>query len=140
MAAPSTWFSTLVGDPTVYFGFIRAAGQIEGAQQQIEMQDRPGVNGYMVWLKGLRGDPFSMQTETDYSNKADALTGYATACAMVGAKYILRRYAGSLGQVVVLKCSMVSLLPARSAVNGTTITAGGNGYVLTLNWQLRGVS
>lgn len=140
MASPSSWFSTIAGDPTVYFGFIRAAGSIEGSQQQIEMQDRPGVDGFTVWLKGLRGDPFGMKTETDFASRSDALTGYASARAMVGSKYVLRRYAGSIGQVVILKCSLESILPARSAINGTTISNGGNGFVLTLNWQLRVVS
>ena len=140
MASPSSWFSTIAGDPTVYFGFIRAAGAFEGSQQQIDMQERPGVDGFTVWLKGLRGDPFGIKTETDFASRADALTGYAAGCAMVGSKYVLRRYSGSLGQVVILKCSMESILPARSAVNGTTISAGGNGFILTLNWQLRVVS
>lgn len=141
MASPSTWFSTIAGAPSVTFGFIRAAGAIVGAQQEIQLQDRPGVDGFFVWLKGLRGAPFEMITETDFTSKSNALAGYATACGYVGTKMVLYRYGSSLGQVVILPSVVLqSIQPARCAINGTTISNGSDGVVMTLQWSLRGVS
>jgi len=140
MALPSTWLSEIATDPTVWFGFIRASGSIEGAQQQIQMEDRPGIDGFLVWLMGLKAEPFQMQTETDFTSKSNALAAYVVACAAVGTKKILRRYSGGLGQVVVLHCSLISIQPSSGTVNGLAIAAGGNGVVMTLNWTLRGVS
>lgn len=141
MASPSTWFSTIAGAPTVAFGFISAVGEIVGAQQEVQLQDRPGVDGFFVWLKGLRGAPFSMVTTTDYTTKANALAGYAVGCGYVGTKMVLYRYGESLGQVVVLPSVVLqSIQPARCAINGTTIANGSNGFIMTLQWTLRGVS
>ena len=140
MASPSSWLSTIAGAPTVLFGFIRAAGFLEGSQQEIEMYDRAGVDGFFVWLRGLRARPFQLTTETDFTTRANALAGYASACGYVGSKLVLYRYGSSLGQVVVLGVTQQSIQPANGAVNGTTISAGANGFIMTLNWQLRGVS
>ena len=140
MAAPSSWLSTLAGAPLPWFGFLRATGMIDGAQQQLDIEDRPGVDGFLVWLRGLRGDPFGMQTESDFQSRADALTAYTAACASVGTKLVLFRYGASLGQVVCLHCSLMDISPASGAVNGMLIPAGGSGVVMTLNWTLRGVS
>ena len=140
MASPSTWLSTIAGAPTPLFGFLRATGSIEGVQQEIEMVDRPGVDGFLVWLRGVRARPFGLTTETDFTSKANALAGYASACSYVGTKLVLYRYGSSLGQVVVLGVTQQSIQPANGAVNGTTITTGANGFVMTLDWVLRGVS
>jgi hypothetical protein len=140
MANPSSWLSTLDSDPMPWFGFLRASGMIDGAQQQLDIEDRPGVDGFLVWLRGLRGDPFGMQTESDFESRSDALIAYTAACAAVGSKLVLYRYGSSLGQVVCLKCSLMTIQPASGAVNGMLIPSGGNGVVMTLNWTLRGVS
>lgn len=140
MTAPSSWLSTIAGAPAPWFGFLRATGMIDGAQQQLDIEDRPGVDGFFVWLRGLRGDPFGMQTESDFESRADALTAYTAACAAVGSKLVLYRYGSSLGQVVCLKCSLMAIQPASGAVNGMLIPNGGNGVVMTLNWTLRGAS
>ena len=140
MADPSSWLSTIDGAPMPWFGFLRASGMIDGAQQQLDIEDRPGVDGFLVWLRGLRGDPFGMQTESDFESREDALIAYTAACAAVGSKLVLYRYGSSLGQVVCLKCSLMTIQPASGAVNGMLIPAGGSGVVMTLNWTLRGVS
>jgi hypothetical protein len=140
MASPSSWLSIIGSAPLVWFGFLRAQGPVEGAQQQIEMEDRPGVDGFLIWLRGIKGEPFQLQTETDFQTRADALTAYTSACGAVGSKRVLYRYGASLGQVAVLHCSMISILPSNGTVNGISIPAGGSGFILTLNWTLRGVS
>lgn len=140
MASPSTWLSTPNEAPTVLFGFIRAQGPLEGRQQQIEMQERPGVDGFFVWLKGVRAAPFQMATETDFTSKDYALLGYMNACSYVGSRLILYRYGVAVGPVVVLGVSLQTIQPARSAINGVSISNGYSGFVMSLNWQLRGVS
>jgi hypothetical protein len=140
VASPSTWLSTPNAAPTVLFGFIRAQGPLEGRQQQIEMQERPGVDGFFVWLKGVRAAPFQMATETDFTSKANALAGYVSACSYVGSRLVLYRYGVSLGPVVLLGVTMQTIQPARSAINGVTISNGYDGVVMSLNWSLRGVS
>ena len=140
MADPSSWLSTIAEAPSPWFGFLRAMGPIDGAQQRIEMEERPGVDGFLVYLTGVKPDPFSLQTESDVETRADALTAYAAACSAVGTKKVLYKYGQSLGEVVVLKVTLLSITPANSAVNGMLIANGANGFVLTLQWTLRGVA
>jgi hypothetical protein len=140
MAAPSSWLSTIGGAPIPEFAFLRASGQIEGAQQQLQMEDRPGVDGFIIWRMGLKGPPFQMQTETDFTSRAAALAGYVQACAAVGQKRVLFRYGESLGEVAILGCSLLSIQPSVGTVNGLNIVSGGSGVVMTLGWTVRGVA
>jgi len=140
MADPSSWLSTIAGDPSPWFGFLRSSGPLEGAQQRIEMEERPGVDGFLVFLTGVKPDPFSMQTESDVASRADAMTAYVAACGAVGTKKVFYKYGQGLGQVVVMKVTLISITPANAAVNGMLIANGANGFVLTLQWTLRGVA
>ena len=136
----SSWLSTVAGAPVPEFAFLRAEGVIEGAQQQLQMEDRPGVDGFLVWLMGKKGAPFQMQTQADFASRENALAAYAAACNAVGQKRVLFRFGNNLGQVVVLGVSQLAIQPARTAIGGLNLSQGGNGFVLTLGWTLRGVS
>lgn len=137
--AVTAWFSAPSLAPAVLFPFISAQGAIDGVQMSFDEIIRPGVDGVGVYLTGRRGESFQMDTICDFSSMANALAQYASYASRTGSTLKLYRYGSLLGTVLVQRVQQTSILPARSAIGGNNISAGGNGYLLAASWRLRGI-
>lgn len=137
--AVSAWFSVPSQAPTILFPFISAQGAIDGVQMSFDEVIRPGVDGIGVYLTGRRGESFQMDTVCDFSSMAAALAQYAGYASRTGSTLRLYRYGSLLGTVLIQRVQQTSIQPARAAVGGVNIAAGGNGYLLAASWRLRGV-
>ena len=136
----TAWFSEPTQAPNVLFPFLHLTGDVAGVQQQLEVVERPGVNGFGVYRTGLRGETFSMDSACDYGTRAAALQAYAGYVSRVGTRLRLFKYGGqSLGDVVVMRVVMKPLKNASAANGGINLTDGSSGVVLQCSWQLRGV-
>lgn len=136
----TAWFSEPTQAPNVLFPFLHLTGDIAGIQQQLEVIERPGVNGVGVYLTGLRGEPFGMESSCDYGTRAAAWQAYAAYVSRVGTRLSLYKYGGQyLGDFLVMKVTMKPLKNASAANGGINLTDGYSGVVLQCSWQLRGV-
>lgn len=67
------------------FGFLSLIGHPPGIQQELELLQRPGVNGVGLWKTGFRGRPFRLRSLVDAQSKEDAREYYTLYCELIGA-------------------------------------------------------
>jgi len=131
------WFSTVADAPVVLFPFIHMEGEIDGVQMEFETAERPGVDGFGVYLTGRRGQPFTLQTRCDFASKAAAVAAYGTYLGRVGGLLRLYRYGVDQGSLHVQRCRQLRIVPAIGAVGGVNLAAGASGVILECSWSLR---
>ena len=135
MAVFRSWITT-EGSATHVLDFLDLQGMPTPVRQMFDRVMRPGVDGIGIWYTGERGDPFQVQTISDYASEANANSAYATAQAMVGLKRDLYWQDGLWGTVLIHSVSAGPKKLVKSAVGGQAISAGGSGFLLTLNWTM----
>ena len=121
------------------FTFLDMRGPIGVTYFRIEVLERSGVNGVALWNGGFGGQPFRLQTRVDFLTQVEALqvfdtyvnTQFADAQSVVwhGTPIVTYLYS-------VLDVKMVSIMPALSMIGGLSIPNGGNGVMLTADWEL----
>ncbi|MBL8815272.1 MAG: hypothetical protein JNL58_04525 [Planctomyces sp.] len=135
MAVFRSWI-TAEGDLTHVLDFLNIQGIPTPTRQQFDRVSRPGVDGIGLWYTGERGEPFQIITVSDYASEANANSAFTAARAMVGGKRDLYWQNGLWGTVLIHAVSMQPKKYVKSAVGGQAISAGGSGFLLTLNWTM----
>ena len=135
MAVFRGWMTT-EGSATHVLDFLNITGSPVPVREMFDRVMRPGIDGIGLWYTGARGEPFQIQTLSDYSSESNANTAYATAQAMVGQKRDLYWQNALWGTVLVHSVVAAPKKLVRVAYGGQQISAGGSGFMLTLNWTL----
>lgn len=115
------------------FAFLDLAGEPAGVTERTELQTRPGVNDFAVWLQGSSGEPFTLESVVDVSTHAAALELMALYRAAVGSMLRLTWASVDFGTVAVLAVEQVSARAIVSGVGGLTVNPGA---VLRARWTL----
>lgn len=114
------------------YTFFDLLGVIYASQQQVELIDRPGVDGSGARLTGKRGKPFSLVSVTYYANFTAAKTAMATFVAMKTSLQNLTRNSVSYGNYIVLEIAEAK--PPFAVIN--VAGAGGAQCRAEVKWTL----
>ena len=117
--------------------FITISDPPPGAQEQIALEARGGVDGTFAWKTGRRGEPFTLTTFVDLATLSDAGARLRRYEKISGGDAVIVRWAGFRMELKVI------VLAVRAVVRGvrpTVISVGGrvnnSRATLTCEWDL----
>lgn len=140
MAGPSSWLADPLDPGTVLFGFLRVTGALTKSAQTFEEVIRPGVDGVGVWYTGSRGQPFALQTVSDFASDAAAKTVFDVYLSWKGQVLKLTHHEVFFSDVLVRDVTLREVRRISAAVNGIQLAAGTSGVAMVADWDLRPIA
>ena len=116
-------------------------GQIGSYQNQIEIIERPGLNGAIVRRMAKRGDPFTLETWVDTATIVSGRSNFNDyETLMAGDPQVLvwndyNIFTQDALKIAILGVTLVSLNAAFNIVN--PVNAVVDGFIINARWSLR---
>lgn len=120
------------------YAFISMDGPPPGVMQSLEIDQRSGVDGSLIWKAGLHGQPFQTRTVVDVASISVGEALYRNYEALTDADPQVVAWDNIVIVTLAYQVLNVRLLDLRNVLVGVGGKAGAN-YILRCEWVLQPV-